>query len=218
MPTSNEAYLYPETTQQEDEMKMRSPLPTDPSRTESMKDLAETTVEQNGLREFLSTESIQCVNNTGNSKLTNMTNMNTSMNSINDVTMKSEQSNNLTNSSSGGGGAGNTGGGSSKSQKMSHPAHNHHHHHHNHNHSHSSHQHHNSNGGVVEKMSRTNLYIKGLPENFDDDQLWQLPPDQTKIKSVKAATDEDTKCRGKECITILLQLNYAYFSTVKFGY
>ncbi|VDP67676.1 unnamed protein product [Schistosoma mattheei] len=69
---------------------------------------------------------------------------------------------------------------------------------HNHPHHHQSQLHQNGNAGTgAEKMSRTNLYIKGLPENFDDEQLWQLPPDQTKIKSVKAATDEDTKCRGK---------------------
>ncbi|CAL8077049.1 unnamed protein product [Calicophoron daubneyi] len=48
----------------------------------------------------------------------------------------------------------------------------------------------------TEKMSRTNLYIKGLPDSFNDDKLWSLPPDQTQIKSVKAATDDDSKCRG----------------------
>ncbi|CAH8481383.1 unnamed protein product [Dicrocoelium dendriticum] len=48
----------------------------------------------------------------------------------------------------------------------------------------------------VEKMSRTNLYIKGLPDSFNDEKLWNLPPDPVQIKSVKAATDEDCKCRG----------------------
>lgn len=48
----------------------------------------------------------------------------------------------------------------------------------------------------VEKMSRTNLYIKGLPDSFNDEKLWNLPPDPEQIKSVKAATDDDCKCRG----------------------
>lgn len=48
-----------------------------------------------------------------------------------------------------------------------------------------------------EKVSRTNLYIKGLPDSFSDEKLWNLPPDQAQIKSVKAATDDDGKCRGK---------------------
>ncbi|KAF6768087.1 hypothetical protein AHF37_09328 [Paragonimus kellicotti] len=48
----------------------------------------------------------------------------------------------------------------------------------------------------TEKMSRTNLYIKGLPDSFNDEKLWNLPPESTQIKSVKAATDDDGKCRG----------------------
>ncbi|KAA3680676.1 uncharacterized protein DEA37_0009791 [Paragonimus westermani] len=48
----------------------------------------------------------------------------------------------------------------------------------------------------TEKMSRTNLYIKGLPDSFNDEKLWNLPPECTQIKSVKAATDDDGKCRG----------------------
>ncbi|OON22425.1 hypothetical protein X801_01674, partial [Opisthorchis viverrini] len=47
-------------------------------------------------------------------------------------------------------------------------------------------------------MSRTNLYIKGLPDSFNDDKLWNLPPQSDQIKSVKAATDDDGKCRGCE--------------------
>ncbi|VEL34330.1 unnamed protein product [Protopolystoma xenopodis] len=47
-----------------------------------------------------------------------------------------------------------------------------------------------------ERMSRTNLYIKGLPDNFSDDRLWGLVPDPAQVRSVKAATEEDEKCRG----------------------
>ncbi|VDP95690.1 unnamed protein product [Echinostoma caproni] len=61
-----------------------------------------------------------------------------------------------------------------------------------------------------EKVSRTNLYIKGLPDSFSDEKLWNLPPDQCQIKSVKAATDDEGKCRGKlillgKCLTSELE-------------
>ncbi|KAG5445257.1 RNA-binding motif, single-stranded-interacting protein 2 [Clonorchis sinensis] len=57
----------------------------------------------------------------------------------------------------------------------------------------------------VEKMSRTNLYIKGLPDSFNDDKLWNLPPQSDQIKSVKAATDDDGKCRGYGFIDFISQ-------------
>ncbi|CAH8288846.1 unnamed protein product, partial [Schistosoma turkestanicum] len=205
MPTSNETYIYSadsspkqqqqQSQQQQQETKMRSHSSMEQNRTESMKDLANC-IEQNGLKGYLSNESIQCTNN-NHTKSTSSIHVNTTMSSMNDISMTSNQNsgnNSITgcgavttttilNSSSSSsnndvdrdkiGGAGGTGG---TGQKFS------------------THPH--QNGHVTEKMSRTNLYIKGLPENFDDEQLWQLPPDQTKIKSVKAATDEDTKCRG----------------------
>ncbi|KAK4471824.1 hypothetical protein MN116_005217 [Schistosoma mekongi] len=93
-------------------------------------------------------------------------NINTTLSSMNDITMKSDQ---------------NSGKNFSKTNYSTYIY---------------SHHQNGNVGGGVEKMSRTNLYIKGLPVNFDDNLLRQLPPDQTKIKSVKAATDEDTKCRG----------------------
>ena len=49
---------------------------------------------------------------------------------------------------------------------------------------------------MFERQSKTNLYIKGLPENFNDESLESLVPDKTKIKSLKAALEDDFKCKG----------------------
>ncbi|KAH9587162.1 hypothetical protein MS3_00005000 [Schistosoma haematobium] len=200
MPTSNETYIYPDPCpQQQQTTKMRSPNSIEQNRTESMKDLADCVEQNGGLRGYLSNESIQCSNNNNNNNNNPKPasiNVNTTMSSMNDITMTSDQ-HSSSNSITGGGVTGSDGdrdGGGvnqfgKKFSKTNYSTHNHPHHH-------QSQLHQNGNASTgAEKMSRTNLYIKGLPENFDDEQLWQLPPDQTKIKSVKAATDEDTKCR-----------------------
>ncbi|KAL3318180.1 hypothetical protein Ciccas_003161 [Cichlidogyrus casuarinus] len=44
---------------------------------------------------------------------------------------------------------------------------------------------------VPEKISRTNLYIKGLSEDFTDDRLWDLVPHKDHVKRHFAAHNDD---------------------------
>ncbi|KAL7667580.1 hypothetical protein ACOME3_010603 [Neoechinorhynchus agilis] len=47
------------------------------------------------------------------------------------------------------------------------------------------------------QLSRTNLYIKGLPKEFDDAELARLCQGAGRIRSLKAILDKDTnKCKG----------------------
>lgn len=87
----------------------------------------------------------------------------------------------------------------------------------NHSHHHSHHNNvstsNNGGSGSNEQLSRTNLYIRGLPQTTSDKDLLQLCGQYGTIISTKAILDKNTnKCKGSFSLFTLLSLrNYLFF-------